>query len=254
MQDSVRFWSQRFADHFDFILVALTDTFEKKSIPEKLVAAINLYKTQWLNISKKPSLLNCKWKIIQGTLNFKTIMRAIFSENSIPCWPDMMEHMIEEVIYFVKAIVRKEWNFGKELSWWANEHAENLEFVNCQLPILFGQDYGTVNLPSNVQRFLKDVKKENNNLSREFKVLSDKALEYENTLPSNLFQEFLILKQKHLRGIDKLIAAKLPLSKETLDNLDAMLCHERKEAIYAASRLESIAGKGRCYQGVHYLI
>lgn len=239
----IEFWAERFSEHFMFI----RDILKSENLGDtKLRTQLATMEARWAQISGNPLLF--KPKDLEKTLELKHEVKHIVS--SKPCLPDLLEHMIEEANYFKASIVDEKFTLKDEIHFWANEHAENLDFVDCQLPIFIEKE-GHGRYPA----FLKKAFKQNEELSSKLKgVASDnsegffssigKLFGYDNdndrnrVEPEELDKVFKLF-NTHIDGIKGLIAKvpELPLTQKTAGVLTQMLTHELNEAIFAEHRL-----------------
>jgi hypothetical protein len=224
---SIQLWANQFQEHLGIAHSALNST--GVLLPSDQLTKLNTLKKKWTDISKKPSLFKKNKNIIEETLTLKKDIRDLFETGDIDCFPNLLDHMIEELDYFREAIIEDSLSHLDEMHWWAKEHSENLDFVNCRLPELIVQDQmGTV-------AEINNIILQNNNLSEQFKNLLSETDEM------TLYRELMYLKVQHLNGISELIwkVEQLPLSAASKNELYVALHHESVEATYAFERLES---------------
>jgi hypothetical protein len=214
--ENIKFWAQRFSEHCDFIQDAFTASFKAKSIPVQVFDIVANLKKQWEQVKLKPILLNNECKhLLQQTLDIKKTCQDVFKALEIECWPDLFQHMQEEVLYVNDAILYGRWSFEAEAAWWAIEHAENLDFINCQLR-------------GHNSRLISNIVSNNKALISAFKEWA-KKIEVNEHMTRDLYAELMKLKSKHENGLAKLLACK--------DGDNKMLTHELEEAKFAANRL-----------------
>jgi hypothetical protein len=143
--------------------------------------------------------------------------------------------MQEELVYFVEALLNKSWSYADEMAWWACEHSENLDFINCELPRLVKLNkIKVMEIPTIVKMLI-----ENKQLSDKFKGIT-KTITHEGNVNPQVYHDMISAKISHINGIDKLQASvpKLPLSDEDKLIVEELLQHEKEEAEFAFMRLE----------------
>ena len=233
----IKFWSDRFIEHFNVAKA----TSEKNGIElsKEMLKAINESQSQWVKIKQNPQLIVENRAIIQSSLITKAKVRELFIKEEIPCLPDLFHHMMEELAYFEVSVLDQGYTFLDEMKWWAHEHAENLDFVNCYLHQLITEDSFLARLigkPTEVEKMIAD----NANLSQKFTDLSNLTAS-----ETQFYKKLTDLKVKHLDGVSHLISKVdlLPLEEDTKKLLHEMLKHESQEADYAFDRLKRLAGK-----------
>lgn len=231
----IKFWAQRFSQHCEFILFAFKDSFKEGSIPENFTDTLDKLKKAWdLVVLNPKSLFKFVTPCSDGnnillteTIAFKQLTQQALLEFEIKCWPDLMQHMQEEVLYFNDALLHKKWSFLQEAKWWAQEHYEGLDFVNCQVA------HHKITLPN-------EMVSKNKELSIKYKTFISSIESCEMT--RELYVQLQRLNYKHTIGTEKLIAfiesAKNILQRE---NLIKMLNHELDEAKWASARLVHLA-------------
>lgn len=243
--EGTAFWAHQFAQHFEFIQGILNgNKNEVTGVTPELMVRLRGAQNRWNAISEDPHIY--KESDYEKTLALKEEVKSIVS--NLPCIPDLLVHMIEELNYFQNSVRKEEYNLQDEVSYWATEHAENLDFVNCELPELIKAE-GNDRWP----RFLYKAFEDNKKLSEKFRKIAYNnqagflaglgkvfgiGLSADN-VDSKELDYFMRLKEKHIAGIDNLIAhiPELPLTPKTMKNLFEMLNHERNEAIFAFERI-----------------
>ena len=243
--ESTSFWAHQFSEHFKFIISILKANKDKVEVTPVFMAKLKAAEIRWANISDDPRLY--KDNDYDKTLALKEEVKDLVS--SLPCIPDLLTHMIEELNYFKNSVLSEEYNLQDEVSYWATEHAENLDFVNCELPQLIKEE-GSYTWP----RFLYRVFEDNKKLSSKFKEVAYNnqagflaglgkvfGLGKDANVDPKDLANFMRLKEKHINGIDNLIShiPDLPLSPDTMKDLYEMLNHERNEAIFAFDRINT---------------
>lgn len=232
----VKFWAERFFEHFQMI----KKTAKKNGIelPLEIAKQVNDLENQWRKIQQNPQSIKNNRQLLDLSVKMKAGVRQIFVNEEIPCLPDLFHHMMEEVEYFRGAILDNKYSLMDELKWWAHEHAENLDFVNCQLHELIAEDSFVARIfgkPSHIEQMLA----ENAKLSEMFKELDSETSE------KKLFSRLSELKVKHLAGVSNLIqnVHQFPLAEDTKKMVYDMLTHESLEADYAFERITNLMGK-----------
>lgn len=240
--EGIEFWAQQFAEHFEFIIDVLKA--EELGNP-KLFLKLNGMEHRWARIHQDPLLFT--HADLEKTLELKHEVKDIVADK--PCLPDLLEHMIEEAEYFRDSILDNKYTLKDEISFWANEHAENIDFVGCQLPILIKND--SLGRASRWPSFLGHAFKKDKKLSEKLKELSASNREgflsgigrlfgYDrNEVSEEEMDHVFNLFGEHIAGIESLIShvGDLPLSEDNMYVLDAMLNHELNEALFAIQRL-----------------
>lgn len=278
----ILFWAKKFKQHFHFIGIFIVQNAEKleqlaeteakaeaqteskaelqgvlSPLPkqlftvDQLLAEALLFERKWERISqsREPSEeIAERPGLIKKSFRFKKHMETIFKNAGIPCAPALFHHMQEELIYFEQAILRGQWSYAQEMAWWAQEHAENLDFVICELPrLIVFKKINLMEIPSMVKMFV-----DNKKLSNKFKAIEKKIKELNAALPSDteggedkevvtsqLYHEMMSAKISHLHGIGSLMEKidKLPISEEDKFVVAQLLEHEREDAQFSFHRL-----------------
>lgn len=243
--EGISFWAHQFSEHFKFILAILKAEKEEVSTTPELRTKLRGMQARWALISEDPRLYEDEDS--ERTLELKEEVKELIS--SLDCIPDLLTHMIEEVDYFKNSVVAEEYTLKDEVAWWATEHAENLDFVNCQLPILIRNE-GDDRWPAFLHRALEA----NKELSQEFKEIAYNnragflagigrafGLAGSSEIDPRDLDNFMRLKEEHIDGINELMIRipELPLSPCTQKDLFEMLDHERNEAVFAFDRIRS---------------
>lgn len=255
--EDLQFWGERFIEHTNFIKSDLLKHFRSSSVLKNLVKKLDTLEKDWSdilkcnaqttntsintldNISDKSAEieifeLSKLAQLIAETIYVKSEFKTIFLEFKIPCAPALLEHMQEEVEYFRDCLLLQKWSFAAEMGWWANEHKENILFIDCQFPHSLRQKSGKKKSLEKLERILSD----NTKLSNTFDSIQSRLMKSE-CVTYEILQEMAAVKAKHLKMLDALIVLtdKLPFSKEEKGETVAMLTHERKEAIFANKRI-----------------
>lgn len=218
--NAISFWAHQFSEHFQFITV-FTERYHIRSM-ESYAKDLQVFKQAWTTVEQDPERLTKM--LVTNTRNFKILALKQLQNLGIPCLPDMLVHMLEELDYFTESILYQRYTLEDEIKYWATEHAENLEFVACQLPRLIKEDSGQ-NVPLRVKKMLA----QGGQLAKQFR--SNK----------NNFKKFMQLKMQHLDSVNELLdnVDQLPLNDTTKQDLIEMLHHEKNEAIFALDRIEN---------------
>lgn len=228
---AIIFWETRFKEHYEIL-----EWFLLKNQDAIIDSGI-------MNVEEFDEVLNNMmddeplWKYPD---TYYDIVLDIFTESNVPdakCIVPLIHHMKEEVEYFEDAILDHKMSYDDQLRWWAREHAENLEFVKCQLPRLFKFD---IKMFAAIPLIFK-VMFGTDGLIKQFKALSEAtwspgAIEEEDLVRLKMRQA----KIQHIEAIDDLLQNlnKLPITKENAQLLKFMLGHERKEAMFAFKQLD----------------
>lgn len=207
--EMIRFWANKFAEHFFYILIFVTqhidkleqDNKQEVSPVKQLVKQSEFLRARWLQLrdvakqdhkglsdvndgmGKAERMIMNNLQLIKDSWLTKEKAEKLFKASDIPCAPSLFEHMQEELIYFDQAILHEEWSYAQELAWWCQEHSEGLDFVNCELPRLLelkGND-GKISMSSietgfYALPFLTKVYLSNKLLSAKFKMLEQKII------------------------------------------------------------------------------
>ena len=236
----ISFWAHQFSEHCQLMKTLI----EKNHVFTDESGTLNNLEERWNQIHEQPESFDENSDLIGETRSIKGYVEGKFDEEGIECLPDLIAHMIEELDYFENAIVNETYTPLEEMQWWAREHAENLDFANCELPILIKED-GIAPVPQKAE----EMKKKNEQLSQKFKDIATKigqqlANEEENGVPEDLYNELFDLKVEHLNGLTEAIDSlpDLPLSDETKQMVHEMLHHESAEADFAFNRLGKVTG------------
>ena len=228
----IKFWAHRFYEHFDLI----ESIFRRNDLlDDDITQQLREMQDQWVEVENSGGQDDDLYDLINQTRVMKDLVEKRVRYEQLPCVPDLLLHMKEELNYFQSAILNQEWTPAEEMKWWAQEHSENLDFNNCQLPIFIEEDSllsKIVGHPEEVDQMIYD----NANLSALFA-----GLQTEND-EQILYQELMALKVQHIDGLSKAInsVSDLPLSEETKKILYASLQHESQEAEFAFERLEKL--------------
>ena len=231
--EGVQFWAHQFYEHFAFIeeIIAREQLNTKKALNKE----VSDLKEKWANADVEDDFFD----LIRQTERTKDEL----SEQLRGCYKDLMLHMLGELEYFEWAILNEDWTLSEEMSYWAEEHSENLDFNNCSLPHLIQEDSlvaKVIGHPEVVDRMIE----ENRELSAQFKELSNQWKNSNQFDQDAMYQQFVALKAKHLNGLTAAIHSvkDLPLAKSTASMLYDMLKHESAEAEFAYQRLEHKMG------------
>ncbi len=209
--------------------------------------------------------------LFEKTLNFKQWARKVFTDSGVACIPALAEHMIGETLYYRDCILggdasledyemnevarafaglgvmpenrqRDEWNYAREFAFWATEHAESLEFTNCELPQL--ADIGQV-LVSKAGPWAK-IMATNEVLAAQFRSIAERVERAVangasvDTVPQSLYHEMMATKKEHLKGLVEFAAHVDSLPFDDPDdrvNVLELNRHEGEEAMFAFARL-----------------
>lgn len=239
--DEIALWAHQFAEHFGVIRTLLErnnleiDQWEDQQLDD--------LQHRWDNIHNQPENLYGHESLIKQSRDFKEHIRQKFTKEKIKCLPDLVSHMLTELEYFEKAILNGEYTPSEEMEWWAHEHSENLDFGNCELPVLIKED-SLLSKITGVPRKAEEMKKKSQQLSRQFKSLASQIAGTSGAVPPELYDKLIALKVQHLNGLSDQLNSigDLPLSEDTKEMLSDMLHHESVEADFAFDRLKKITG------------
>lgn len=240
--DGIKFWSHQFAEHMEFMINSLRD--ESDEAPTDVMRELSDLQGVWERVSKDPS--QYRESFLERTVKIQARVADMVA--SLECVPDLIHHMQEETDYFDQSVLRHEFRLRDEIVYWSHEHAENLDFVNCQLPkLILMQNLGPA------PEWLTEMAKANDELSKQLKELAsanetgvlDSIREAFGNESSEVSQEeyetFMALKTVHLQSLDELLkrVKDLPLAPGTQMDVYNMVRHERHEAIFAINRAKS---------------
>lgn len=243
-----RFWAARFIDHLrTFIPGVLQRPAVIAALLQLGVGRLDIHALQneavsianeWSQVYMHPNV-PVPHELLAHTRDFKRTVLHLLKSTNLKCYPDLLEHMLEELEYFVKVIVpkRPSWSLARQIVFYSTEHKENLEFGGCIVPQLVLEDNRgdpTVDVPEAVQQGLH----EGGELAEQFAALSRhiRTRKLNDAQARDAFQK---LAHKHLGGLEQLIAGvpSLPINRDTKVLLTEMVKHERLEAIEAMRML-----------------
>lgn len=236
--DGIMFWSHQFAEHMEFLVKALQN--EEVTTDPTLMADLARMQRVWTPVSKNAQLFKPE-HLIKTYALLEEVEELV---SGLECVPDLVHHMKEESNYLKNSVLRGRYTLRDEIGFWSREHAENLDFVNCQVPKLIAlQGLGPV------PGWLKGAAATNTELSARFKelasaneqgVLGD-IVGTEDQVAREDLDAFLELKAAHLVAVDNLLTnvGDLPLTQPTKMDVYKMVRHERREAIYALNRVKT---------------
>jgi hypothetical protein len=269
------FWSERFFEHFHFLAIFIEKNWHKleehthSDVRSFLLEPVYQLEKEWYRQvsewseleqdenrdrdrdEKESKIEYLKLKIIPWSIRVYKEIENAFRASKIACIPDLLEHMIEETQYFYKYILEHDSDLLSEIAWWSKEHAENIDFISCELPRM-----AKFNLLhwGNVPEIVKMLY-DNNKLARHFESLNEEAnhllgvVEYDGQNISDnvewkiegLYHAMITAKIKHFDAIKLLLSKlnELPLSNEDRLIVTDLLNHEEKEAIFAYNRIEN---------------
>jgi hypothetical protein len=247
------FWAKKFRQHFHYIGIFivdnaeklekyLLDTDKKETIDDLLRTTLRFEKT-WNRIytsSNPMDEMHELYSLLNKTYTFKKKMEHLFSSAKIPCAPALMRHMMEEVEYVSDVVINESWSYVKEMAWWAQEHAENLGFVNCELPRLM--EFKKIKSPKDLLLMGK-IYIANKKLIKKFSEIKktiDTLLSSDKVeINDELYHKMMKTKVEHIKGIKSLIKElkNLPLGDEKKSIVKQMLIHEAEEAKFSFYRL-----------------
>lgn len=229
---AIRFWAHQFEEHMDII----RDLSQRAGL--RVGANVYRLRAQWAKIHQDASLLTAR--VVQESDMAVRDALETAREHGIPCVPDLYAHMLEESEYFQQAILGDRFDLGSEMQWWAREHAENLDFVNCQLPVLIAEDSRRRTVPPAV----KEAMAKNQKISAQFKrVLANGG-------GKQGLERLMEAKKEHAAAVESLMSNldSLPLKAKTRESVRKMLHHEKHEAEFAELRLKTVAHMDRSSQ------
>lgn len=273
------FWPQRFVEHFrDFIPAILErlahpPQFSKYITPSGCIKRRRLslhLAEQWANVaasanarSGAPSPASppgvsstCMHtldemvalglpRLVEESIEFKHTLHRELSEAGVPCWPNALSHMIEEVDYYRDTVLRNRLSDLDKLVYWLNKHnPEEVDLLSCVLPHLLAED-------------AKRLADDNAGPSPDFKAEAFNLLEQlQKPLPhvrslvqaadlawrqgdtnrlSGVLAEVNRLHNEKFRLLQQLVVAlaDLPLFDDTREILESMIRHEMLEERHA---------------------
>lgn len=247
-KNDITFWANRFAEHCRYAQVAMLKSGLQP--PNTLSDLQN----QWLAVANDPSSLFPQ--LIVDSLDAKQQVKATLQQAGAPCWPSLMQHMMEEMgSYFVPAILQQQMTFAQEAAFWSNEHRENLLFVNCELPVLLAQDASMTpptpqpsqsTAPSLAQQ-LQLARNQNKQLAQRFAQLGHR-LQNVSIVSQPLYDSLMQLCRQHLSGVHQLIlrVPDLPLTADDQRVTWELLQHEQAESEFAIARLRRLWDQQQC--------
>lgn len=256
-ENVLKFWSNIFAQHFYFMHKIITSNNVSFSLADGLInldTLVDMAK-RWIEMADTADTANITklQKLIQDTFYVKTEVKKFFSHLAIhnkkfSCFVNLLTHMLEELEYFHDCLVKQKWSYFRELEWWATEHAENLEFVNCQLPKLLQLHKINLDAIAMTPTIIKLVVR-NNKLIKKFKTIAGAAANTVSTVSAGasareyekyLINDMIATKIEHVNAIKNLISLlpKLPLENADRVLVKEMLEHELNEAEWAFHRIE----------------
>ncbi len=231
VQQGIKFWAQHFQEHCEFI-TDLTNRYQVALSPT-VKAFLDKVQTSWKNVEKDPSYYDNR--LYMTTLVLKEKVKEDVA--AVPCISDLLDHMIEELNYFKESIVDGEFSLWNEIQYWSTEHAENINFVLCELPRLIAEDDSGKPVPA----FLKPASKKDKELANAF----EKIAKMKKT-PTDVFEfrdsTIIPMFDKHIKSIEGLKGkvTQLPLKPATRVSFCKMLHHELDEAKFAYKRIKDM--------------
>jgi len=133
----IRFWAKQFYEHFQFIRDLIERNELNQSLSDDQHQELREVQKAWKTVRKNPQIPRLG-RLVDVTKEIKEEMRGVVS--GLNCVPDLLNHMMEELEYFERSVLLDSFTQWDEVTWWAREHAENLEYVACQLPVLIQED------------------------------------------------------------------------------------------------------------------
>ena len=250
----ILFWANKFYQHFHFI-GSFLEKYRKQIFEESgrnidsILKRVDKFERGWSKVFEffqeeeiNEENLNGLDDFNEQTMEMYENIQDVFKSNKIPCVPSLLEHMMEELQYFQTAILQNDFNLLLEIAWWANEHAENIDFVDCELPRLLKVSW------SHWQKIPQIVKMmfENRKLAYEFKNIHRNAKEILNNQVAYskedidlLYYNIMAAKLKHFNAIRTLESElpHLPLEEDDKRLTYDLLEHEYSEALFAKQRI-----------------
>jgi hypothetical protein len=252
----ILFWAKKMKQHFHFTSIFIVDNLEKlekyltsakiRITVDQLMKDTLHFERVWGRIynSLDPmEEIEERLPLLIKTYRFNLGMATLFKKAGIPCAPALFEHMSGEVVYLLESIINESWSYETEMAWWAQEHAENLNFINCELPRLLEfkkllNADGLKKFPEMAKMFIENKKLANKFM--EIKKSIEKREEGgQQNITSEIYHEMMRAKIVHLNGIKSLMKKlkTLPLSEKNRSIVYQILNHEHSEAVFAFARL-----------------
>ena len=231
-QYEIKFWAHQFYEHF-FLIESI---FRRNDLlDDEMTQQLREMQNQWVHVQKSGNEDDNLIDLINQTRVMKDLIEQTVRDQELPCLPDLLLHMKEELKYFHDAILNQEMTFSEEMKWWAQEHSDSLDFDNCQLPVFVEEDSLVANIIGHPEA-LDKISHENANISALFTELQTENDE------EILYQQLMTLKAKHLDALTTAIYSveSLPLEEETKKIVYSNLKHASAEAEFAFQRLEKL--------------
>jgi hypothetical protein len=282
MSEPVTFCAEKFHEHFQMIgmfVIRYSEKLLKSGVDvDDMLTQVSGFEQLWDDVANSDEddqsdaqyLLENHPRLLEQTLLFERYVGKMFKEAGIPCIPSLLTHMQKKLIYFRDCILpevlgdrfageSESWSYAREFAWWAQERAESLEFVNCELPHM--ANLGEA-LSSDLGLWMTIIA-ENTKLARKFREISQKAsdgillgyyddpeggdtrrdaLEYRvEGIPTDLYYEMMTTMSKCIENNHKLLdhVEQLPLSDEDKQIVIDLLHHDDDEGHFAFERLQN---------------
>ncbi|MHB1954858.1 MAG: hypothetical protein ACYCOU_14050 [Sulfobacillus sp.] len=219
------FWAEIFSEHMDFLRGALKDDGQLDPLVSQ---ALSRFKRRWHNIAEDPKKSDSVPALLQETGKLQSAILGIFHAFGDRCGQDLVIHMLEEAHYFEGLFNEVPTSADEEARWWCREHAENLQFLVCQLPSLIARSRGNAKLG---EELLQRAELLSGQFSSQGNVAED------------IVKRTFELNEKHRVLLQDVIADLgylVPQSKMQ-SAVKQMLEHELKEGDFARQRLKQLS-------------
>ena len=250
----VGFWIKKLYEHYHFIVYFVAKYYEQirehtGDYIDELLVKVERGKQSWgkmLENGDNEDLTTIETHL-QKNLEIYRELRNLFDHAKVPCISDLIGHMTEELEYFQNVILTGELNLLEEMNMWSREHAENIDFLHCELPVL--TNIRRINLEQipEIVKMLYETKKVSAGFkdvnSQVLALLIDEDFHHYDERVLTLYYELMALKIKHLKSLEVLLGdiSTLPIDEENQYLLRDLLKHEYEEAMFAKYRIQKAA-------------
>ena len=227
MEGFLEFWAARIREHLTLVIPWVYKYYQI-ALSEQANSALQALVIRWEDASQKTEqqLL----ELADDTIACKTAIRERWTKEQVPCFPDLAQHMIEEVRY-VKKWVTRTLSVKDEVKFWVFTHGPDVvHFASCVLSDILAREKAeaTPHLRGVMEKAREAVE-----TVKEIKAgllsLQLRALDAETQKAKRLGAELVA----HVRQLAKQQAS---LS-DVADMLEILMAHEQKEVAFALARL-----------------
>jgi hypothetical protein len=220
----LQFWAARFVEHLSIVIPWVVDFCSLKLTADGQERLRRLT-DEWTFVTENERHLGSG--LLQRTVDVKAEVREMLKRKNWTCFPDLLDHMIEELTY-VRKVLDGRLTKRQELRYWFLMHQpEVFEFTRCVIPVVL-QDLDPTTDLTRTLNYLGELATEFRNL---WSLMGPSAVD------SNELKA-VINRQKKTAVRLLRIVKQVGVSQSDVKMLKTMIDHEDKEFAFTLERIK----------------